>query len=294
MTVFICAACGTSYPDMPRPPERCPICEDERQFVPAAGQSWVSRDTLADTHRNAWRWHEPGLLSLQTVPAFAINQRALLLLTPQGNILWDCIALLDQATEALVRGMGGLRAIAISHPHYYTTMQDWAAAFGAPVHLHAADRDWVMRPAPSIRLWEGESLELLPAVTLIRAGGHFAGGTVLHWAGTTDNVGALLTGDIVQVTPGARRVSFMWSYPNMMPLPAAEVRRVAERLAPWSYDRIYGAFAGQEVAHGGPAIVARSAARYVALLEGRRSGHIDSLPGQQTQSSRSANDKPAP
>jgi hypothetical protein len=67
----------------------------------------------------------------------------------------------------------------------------------------------------------------------------------------------------------------MWSYPNMMPLSAAEVRRVAERLAPWSYDRIYGAFAGQEVARDGPAIVARSAARYAELLEEQRPGHAN-------------------
>lgn len=268
MTVFLCVACGVSYPDAPRPPGHCPICDDERQFVPASGQSWTARDALAETHRNAWRQHEPGLLSVQTLPAFAINQRAFLLLTPAGNVLWDCIALLDPATEALVRGLGGLSAIAISHPHYYTAMQDWAAAFGAPVHLHAADRDWVMRPDSSLRFWEGETLDVLPAVTLIRAGGHFPGGAVLHWAGTADGAGALLTGDIVQVAPGAQRVSFMWSYPNMLPLPAHEVRRVAERLAPWSYGRIYGAFTGQEVTHGGPAVVARSAARYVELLEG--------------------------
>ncbi len=201
------------------------------------------------------------------MPAFGIGQRAFLLLTPAGNILWDCIALLDAATEELVRGLGGLSAIAISHPHYYTVMQDWAAAFGAPVHLHSADREWVMRPVSSIRFWEGDTLELNPTITLIRAGGHFPGGTVLHWAGGADGAGALLAGDIVQVAPGARRVSFMWSYPNMMPLPAAEVRRVAERLAPWSYERIYGAFTGQEVTHDGPEIVARSAARYVELSE---------------------------
>ena len=267
MTVFLCAACGTSYPDAPQPPGRCLICEDERQFVPSAGQAWVSRDALANAHRNAWRWHEPGLVSVQTVPAFAINQRAFLLLTPGGNVLWDCIALLDPATEALVRGLGGLSAIAVSHPHYYTTMQDWAAAFGATVHLHAADRDWVMRPDPAIRFWDGEALQIMPTVTLVRAGGHFPGGTVLHWAGAADGAGALLAGDIVQVAPGARRVSFMWSYPNMMPLPAREVRRVAARLAPWSYNRIYGAFLGQEVAQDGPAIVARSAARYAELLD---------------------------
>jgi hypothetical protein len=270
--IFLCTACGTSYPEAAAPPDACPICQDERQYVPASGQGWIARDDLAKRHRNAWQRHEPGLFSLQTLPAFAINQRAFLLQTPQGNILWDCVALLDAATEALVHGLGGLSAIAISHPHYYTTMQDWAAAFGAPVHLHAADRDWIMRPSPALRLWEGDTLEAAPGVTLIRAGGHFPGGTVLHWTGTEDGAGALLPGDIVQVTPGARRVSFLWSYPNMMPLPAAEVRSIAARLAPWHYGRIYGAFTGQDVPRNGPAIVAASAARYVELLGGAARG----------------------
>ena len=267
MTVFLCAACGTSYSDALLPPEHCPICEDERQFVPVAGQSWTSRAALTDAHRNAWLQHEPSLFSLQTLPAFAINQRAFLLRTPHGNVLWDCIALLDQATEALIHGLGGLCAIAISHPHYYTTMLDWAAAFNAPVYLHAADAEWVMRPAPSLHFWSGETHDVLPGVTLIRAGGHFPGGAVLHWSGAADGMGVLLPGDIVQVTPGARRVSFMWSYPNMMPLPASEIRRIALRLAPWRFERIYGAFAGQYVARDGQAIVARSAARYVELLK---------------------------
>ncbi|UPG74164.1 hypothetical protein MVG78_08600 [Roseomonas gilardii subsp. gilardii] len=146
--VFLCRACGTSYPPADAPPAACPVCQDERQFVPAEGQAWIARGDLPRTHRNAWHRHEPGLFSLQTVPAFAINQRAFLLATPAGNVLWDCIALLDPATEALVHGLGGLSVIAISHPHYYTTMQDWAAAFDAPIHLHAADRDWIMRPSP--------------------------------------------------------------------------------------------------------------------------------------------------
>lgn len=269
MKNYLCTACGTSYPESEAPPEACPICDDERQYVPVSGQGWTTRQALAGSHRNAWELHEPGLLSIHTVPAFAINQRALLVRTPAGNVLWDCIALLDPATVELVRGLGGLKAIAVSHPHYYTTIQDWAAAFDAPVHLHAADRQWVMRPDPAIRFWDGDTLTLLPGLTLIRAGGHFAGGTVLHWAGTQDGQGALLAGDIVQVTPGARRVSFMWSYPNMMPLAADEVRRVAALLAPWRYARIYGAFKGQEVAADGPAIVARSAARYAELIEGK-------------------------
>ena len=267
MTVFLCAACGTSFPDSAAPPANCPICDDERQYVPAAGQAWTTRDALAATYRNAWQLLEPDLFSIQPVPALAINQRAFLLRTPAGNILWDCVPLLDPATEALVHSMGGLIGIAISHPHYYNVMQDWASAFNAPIHLHAADRAHVMRPDPAIHFWEGKTHELTPGVTLINAGGHFDGGTVLHWAGTADQAGALLVGDIVQVTPGARRASFMWSYPNMMPLSAAKIRHVADSLAPWRYGRIYGAFAGQNIPADGPAIIARSAARYIELLD---------------------------
>lgn len=268
MTVHLCATCGTSFPDAAAPPPACPICEDERQYLPRGGQAWTTRAAVASAHRNAWRTHEPGLVSLQPVPALAIDQRAFLVATPAGTLLWDCVALLDAATEAIVRAMGGLAGIAVSHPHYYTVMQDWAAAFGCPVHLHAADREWIVRPDPAIRLWEGEALDLLPGLSLLRLGGHFPGGTVAHWTGSADGEGVLLAGDIVQVTPAARRVSFQWSYPNMMPLPAATVRRIAERLEAVAFERIYGAFLGQEIEADAGAVVARSAARYVALLEG--------------------------
>jgi hypothetical protein len=179
--------------------------------------------------------------------------------------------LLDDATETLVRALGGLDAIAISHPHYYTCMQDWARAFDCPVHLHVADADWVMRPDPAIRHWDGEALEIAHGVTLLRLGGHFPGGTVLHWADGADGRGAILSGDIVQVAADLSRVSFLWSYPNMMPLAAATVRRIADTLAPWRFDRIYGAFPGRQVMTGGARAVERSAARYIELLQGGQS-----------------------
>ncbi|WP_419899460.1 MBL fold metallo-hydrolase [Roseomonas sp. USHLN139] len=264
MPTYLCATCGTSFAPAAAPPRSCPICEEERQYVPAGGQAWTTTAALAAGHRNAWRRHQPGLYSLQTVPAFAINQRAFLVRTPQGHILWDCIALLDEATREIIAALGGLAGIALSHPHYYTTMQDWAAAFDVPVHLHAADRAHVVRPDDRLRFWEGDSLPLAERLTLVRAGGHYAGGTVLHWA---EGEGVLLVGDIVQVTPGARGVSFQWSYPNMLPLSAARLRQLTDRLAPWRYQRIYGAFLGQEVAQGGEAMVAACAARYRRLLE---------------------------
>jgi hypothetical protein len=267
METFLCATCGTLFPPSERAPESCPICEDERQWVPATGQAWTTPGHIERRHANAWRWHEPGLMSILTTPAFGIGQRAFLVRTAAGNILWDCLSLIDDATRELIDGLGGLVGIAISHPHYYTRMQDWSEAFGGvPIHLHAADREWIMRPSPGIRLWDGEILEIAPGATLLRLGGHFAGGTVLHWAGTADGAGALLSGDIVQVAADLHRVSFLWSYPNMMPLPEREVARIGEVLRRWDFDRIYGAFDGKNVPRDAGAIVARSVARYIELL----------------------------
>jgi hypothetical protein len=268
MPVHICCTCGTSYPDTPEPPAHCKICEDERQFVPSSGQAWTTPPKLAHGRVNAWRQLETDLFEIHTQPQFAIGQRALLLRTAQGNILWDCIALLDDATEVLIRGLGGLRAIAISHPHYYTCMQDWARRFDCPVHLHAADSEWIMRPDPALRQWQGETLEIVRGVTLLRLGGHFPGGAVLHWAAGAEGRGAILSGDILQVAADLDRVAFLWSYPNMMPLSAATVRRIADAMAAWNFDRIYGAFPGRQVNSGGARAVEQSAARYIELLNG--------------------------
>jgi len=266
MPSFLCATCGTQYPESDVPPASCPICEDERQWVPVAGQRWTTLTDLRRTHKNLVHRIEPGLYGIGTVPEFAIGQRALLVRTPAGNVLWDCIALLDDATADVIRAFGGLAAIAISHPHYYTTMVEWGRAFDAPVLVHADDREWVMRPDPVIEHWSGETRALLPGLTLIRCGGHFAGGAVLHWAGGAHGRGALLSGDIIQVVPDRTHVSFMWSYPNLVPLAPAEVRRVAGAVAPYAFDRIYGAWWDRHVERDAAAVVRRSAERYLRAL----------------------------
>ena len=169
MPAFICTTCGTQYPPSEAPPAQCVICEEERQYVPPSGQSWIAPERLAARHANTFRQHEPGLISIGSLPTFAIGQRALLVCTPAGNVLWDCISLLDDASVAVIKGLGGLKAIAISHPHFYTTMVDWSRAFDCPVHLHGADRTWVMRPDPAIQFWQGDTHRLWDGVTLVRA-----------------------------------------------------------------------------------------------------------------------------
>ena len=265
MEKFICKACGTQFPDADAPPTSCPICTDWRQYVPAAaGQQWTTLDELAAGHENAIR-AQGELVGIGTTPSFAIGQRALLVPFGGRNLLWDCVTLLDDATAAEVERRGGLTAIAISHPHYYSCMVEWAHRFDCPIHLHAADAEWVMRPDPAIAFWEGERLELGEGLTLIRGGGHFPGGAILHRA---EGAGALLVGDIIQVIPDRSHVGFMWSYPNLVPLPDAEVRRIAAAVEPFAYEAIYGAWWDAIIPTDGPAIVRRSAERYSRALRG--------------------------
>ena len=223
MPCFICTACGTQYPPSERPPAQCAICEEERQYVPPRGQSWTTLDALAAGHLNSFREYEPGVLGIGTQPSFAIGQRALLVRSAGGNVLWDCISLLDAATVTLIKSLGGIQAIAISHPHFYTTMVEWARAFDAPVYVNAADAEWVMRLDPAIKPWQGDTLTLWDGVTLVRCGGHFPGGTVLHWAGGAGGRGLVCSGDILSVTTDRKWLSFMRSYPNFIPLPAQTV-----------------------------------------------------------------------
>jgi hypothetical protein len=267
MPAFICSACGTQYPPSEAPPGACLACTDERQFVPASGQSWTTLEGLRKAHNNKFRRLAKGITTIETTPAFGIGQRAMLAHTSSGNVLWDCIALIDDATVDLLNGIGGVSAIAISHPHYYTTMVEWSHALGGvPIYLHVADRQWVMRADPAVQFWEGDTKTIGPDLTLIRLGGHFDGGTVLHWSGWSEGRSVLLSGDILQVVPSGH-VSFMWSYPNLIPLSAAKVERMAKILDPFAFDAVYGAFSGRnQIDANGKQVVAASVARYIARI----------------------------
>lgn len=123
-----------------------------------------------------------------------------------------------------------------------------------------------MRFHDSIRFWEGDALPLAEGVTLYRLGGHFPGGTILHFAKGAGERGALLTGDILQVVPDRRWVSFMYSYPNLIPLPPQTVLRMTDWVTKLDFDRIYGAWWGRNILRGGKEAVERSARRYVKAL----------------------------
>ena len=267
MPNYICATCGVQYAESVLPPARCLVCEDERQYVGWEGQRWTTLRELQATHRNRLDVEGPELISLVTEPKFAIGQRALHLRTSEGNVLWDCITLLDDRSVAAIQALGGVSAIAVSHPHYYASVVEWSRALGdVPIYLHAADGEWVMRPHPAIVFWHGDTHPLAPGLTLLRLGGHFPGATVLHWAGGAQGKGALLSGDVLQVGQDRKSVSFMYSYPNYIPVNPGAVRNIVQALEPYSFDQIYGAWFGQNILKDAKQAVRYSAERYLTAI----------------------------
>ena len=263
MQNYICTTCGHQFAESNGPPSHCPICEDERQYVNYLGQGWTTLDDLAKGHHNLVKPLEKGLTGIATEPKFAIGQRTLLVQTPKGNVLWDCISLLDEATIEAVRALGRISSLAMSHPHLFGSMVEWSRAFGnAPIYLHADHKPWTQRPDPVIQFWEGETLELKEGVSLHRCGGHFEGSTVLLWQDGADGKGALLTGDTMYVAPDRKYVSFMYSYPNYIPLSAPIVDNIVDKVMPLKFDRIYGHFFGLEIMADAKDVIRRSAERY--------------------------------
>ncbi|OOZ82935.1 hypothetical protein BHL35_02525 [Bacillus cereus] len=246
MKNFVCTTCGVQYAASVEEPVSCHICDEERQYVNPKGQSWTTLESLqtSDTYKNEIIEEENGLFSITTKPGFAIGQTAYVVKTESYRLLWDCITYLDETTIAKIKELGGLDAIALSHPHYYSTQVEWAETFDVPIYIHEDDKEWVMRPSSRIMYWSGESLQL-------------ADGLVIH-----------RLGDIIQVVADERWVSFMYSYPNLIPLPARKVEEMVNRVKPLQFNRLYNAFHRVVKEHANEA-VERSAERYIKAVEGK-------------------------
>ena len=182
-----------------------------------------------------------GVVNIVTVPQVGIGQRAILCCTANGNILWDCITYIDDDTVQRVRELGGIDAIAISHPHYFSTAVEWSQIFNCPVYYSAEDEEWIMRFGPNVQrdvqagtedtyhigarqiLWRGPELNLLGGeVKVVKTGGHFPGSSVMLWR----EARKLMIADSILVVPsglynvgrlpGTVAFTFMWSYPNFV------------------------------------------------------------------------------
>ena len=66
--MFLCKTCGTQFADSgDAPPAECPICEDERQYVPEEGQRWLEYPSFKRQHKATIREDE-GILGLGVEP----------------------------------------------------------------------------------------------------------------------------------------------------------------------------------------------------------------------------------
>ncbi len=269
MEPWICATCGVEHEPGATPPARCAICEDERQWVPAGGQRWTTASELrAAGHRQVVREEEPGLVGVGIEPAFGIGQRGLLVRHEAGNVLFDCVALVDEAGADAVAELGGIAAICFSHPHFFGAAVSWSERFGGtPVYVPEADRAWFPRRSAALRTWR-DRVVLAPGLELVQVGGHFPGSAVLRWAEGAGGRGALLVGDTLQVVPDQGWLSVMWSYPNLIPLPPAVVETVEQRVLALDFDRLYGGWWGRVVGQDAKAAVRRSLERYRARAAG--------------------------
>lgn len=266
MPRYICVACGTQHADASRPPSECRICEDDRQYVPRIGQQWTTHEALR-RDRTIVMGDDDGVFALSVRPFFAINHRAALVISKDGNLLWEALSLVTDEAVAEIKRRGGAQAIAISHPHFYTSMIEWSEALGGiPVLLHGADRQWVARASSRIEYWSGASLAINADLTLINCPGHFPGSTVLHSKSGAEGLGALMLGDSIQVAMDRRHASIMHSYPNAVPVGPRVVRDVQRRLEAYEFENAYGYAWGRNIIRDAKNAIERSLARYLGAV----------------------------
>ncbi|KAK5989349.1 hypothetical protein PT974_10867 [Cladobotryum mycophilum] len=242
---LFCVTCGAQYPTADRDTlKTCFICDDPRQYF----VTYEGDDRITFIH---------------TVPRLAIGQRAILIRTPAGNILWDCITLLDEETIGRINQLGGIKAMVISHPHFYSSHVQWARAFGCPVYISAEDEKWTtLKSSHRLTLTDIESDEVLPGsgAKAIKLGGHFPGSMVLLFDGRLFIADTLMTTpagignwaenaqfEAREKPPGFNTFAFLWSIPNAIPLGADELARMWGILRGYDFKATHGLFMGMDI-----------------------------------------------
>ncbi|MCB0539895.1 MAG: MBL fold metallo-hydrolase [Bacteroidetes bacterium] len=256
----ICATCGTKYPANFLG-ENCLICEDDRQYVPLDGQKWTTSENLYRNHSVKIKQLNPNLFELVIDPVFAIGQRALLVVSESGNILWDCIPHLDENAIRFIQEKGGLKAIAISHPHYYSNMNDWAEQFDCPIFLPESEKNFIVNPTDRITFWREEKVDFWDGIELIRIGGHFPGSSIL-WLPKANGKGIILCGDTFNLALSLKHFSVMYSYPNRIPLPINEIEIIKEKMQTIEFDETYGFWPYQNLLTDPKKVLMESLERY--------------------------------
>jgi hypothetical protein len=120
-----------------------------------------------------------------------------------------------------------------------------------------------MDPSDAVHFWSSDTMTLMDDLTLIRLGGHFPGSTVARWSGAADGKAVILSGDTIQVCMDRKSVSFMYSFPNYIPVSPSTVNHIVNSLSSYEFERVYGGFEDRRITSNAKAIVETSAKRYV-------------------------------
>ena len=269
-----CSTCGVEH-DVAAMHSVCPICADERQYLPTDGiQAW-SRPEDFDGSISVVEL-EPDLWGIDVEGEVGIGQQAKVVVTEAGCVMVDVPAAITSEAVEAVRSLGSMRAIIPTHPHMFGAQSLWSRALeGAPVWVSRPDLGWLGLQPPELYAWDGVA-HPVEGVTAFQPGGHFPGSSVVYWPGR-DDAGVMLVGDTIAANPDQRTVTFLRSYPNRIPLSGRIVQRIANDVGRFRFDRLYSNFAGR-ISSNADEAVTYSAQRYIDWVNGR----FDHLTGSGT------------
>ncbi|WP_040167286.1 MBL fold metallo-hydrolase [Microbacterium gorillae] len=258
----VCTSCGLQFPSV-EPPEFCPLSHDNRSSFRGLPEGWTTLAELRKTeHHNVIR-QDGEFMGLCTSPSLNFGQRGFIVPWGDSNLMWDMVPYFDDDTYERIQELGGLKGIAISHPHFFSTMIEWADRFDVPIYIHEDNRPWVFRPSERIHFWSGESFKLDDDMTLVRTGGHFAGSQILHIASKK----TVLVADSVNLVSDPGFVSFEYGWAQIIPTDEEAVRQVVAAYEPYEFETIVGGWWDQRIT-GNYETIRRSGDRFIAALRG--------------------------
>ncbi|TXT07490.1 hypothetical protein VHUM_03210 [Vanrija humicola] len=287
----VCATCATQYPAPRRDCTHAKLSgsTDHPQARGATTSSATSRTRASRSSRPSRS--SPSLRRVSISPACVKLTPAFLLETFEGSFIWDCSAVLTPPLIAhLTHLRRPLKAMAISHPHFFSTSLTWARALGVPLYINALDKEWYQRResagADEVVFWSGTQ-RLSSTLTLIECGGHFPGSCVLHWDRAAEpltsdadarapDTGLLLVADTVMVQPTQKGITFMWSIPNAIPLHPTDVLHIQNVLREYDYDSVSSTWPDRWVRAGAARIFDESVETYLSATGWER-GRGDEL-----------------
>jgi len=81
----------------------------------------------SEGYHNVWKQdpHDHRIETFSIEPKVGIGQRAFLLKTAHGNVLWDLVAYIDEETINKIKIKGGLKAIVVSQHLSSDVLRDY-------------------------------------------------------------------------------------------------------------------------------------------------------------------------